>query len=153
MQTVFRTPDDFMNRVGQQLGASDWITLEQRRVDLFAEATGDHQWIHVDPVRAAEGPFGACIAHGYLSLSLVNLFLPQVVTVENMTMGVNYGCERVRFPAPLRVGKRVRGVCELVRAEAMPGNGVQATVRVSLEIDGEPKPACVADTISRYFFS
>lgn len=153
MSKIFRNRDDFFELVGQALGASDWITIDQQRINLFADATGDHQWIHVDPERASAGPFGACIAHGYLSLSLVNLFLPQVMTVENMTMGVNYGCDRVRFPAPVRVGARVRGLCELVRAEPMDGNGVQATVRVTVEIDGGSKPGCVVDTISRYFFS
>lgn len=152
MSTILRGSDDFLSGVGRELGASPWLTVDQRRIDLFAEATGDHQWIHVDPVRAADGPFGACVAHGYLTLSLVNLFLPQVLTVEGMTMGVNYGCERVRFPAPLRVGSRVRGVCQLVHAEALAGNGVQATIRVTLEIEGQPKPACVADAISRYYF-
>lgn len=153
MATTLSNPQEFLDKIGQGLGASAWITLDQRRVDLFAEATGDHQWIHVDPVKARDGPFGACIAHGYLTLSLVNLFLPQVLTVQGMSMGVNYGCERVRFPAPLRVGKRVRGVCELAHAEILSGNGVQATIRVTLEIEGEVKPACVADAISRYYFT
>ena len=152
MGTTLRSGEEFLASVGRELGASPWLVVDQRRIDLFAEATGDHQWIHVDPVRAAGGPFGACVAHGYLTLSLVNLFLPQVLTVEGMTMGVNYGCERVRFPAPLRVGSRVRGVCQLVHAEALGGNGVQATIRVTLEIEGQPKPACVADAISRYYF-
>lgn len=153
MTTTLHGAQEFLSGIGRELGASEWITLEQRRIDLFAEATGDHQWIHVDPVRAAAGPFGACVAHGYLTLSLVNLFLPQVLTVEGMTMGVNYGCERVRFPAPLRVGSRVRGVCQLVHAEALAGNGVQATIRVTIEAEGQAKPACVADAISRYYFS
>jgi acyl dehydratase len=152
MSRIFRTPADFFAATGEVLGASDWLTIDQQRINLFANATGDHQWIHVDPERAAAGPFGGCIAHGYLSLSLVNLFLPQVMTVENMKMGVNYGCDRVRFPAPVKVGTRVRGVCELVRAEPMDGNGVQATVRVTVEIEGSSKPGCVVDTISRYFF-
>ncbi|MFC3106546.1 MaoC family dehydratase [Undibacterium arcticum] len=153
MTMTFRKPADFFAMAGQPLGASEWITVEQDRIDLFADATGDHQWIHVDPERAKSGPFGACIAHGYLSLSLVNLFLPQVVGVENLKMGVNYGCDRIRFPAPVPVGARIRGVCELLRAEPMDGNGVQATVRVTVEIEGSTKPGCVADTISRYFFA
>lgn len=153
MSMIFRTPADFTALVGQQIGASAWLPIEQERINQFADATGDHQWIHVDPERAKAGPFGVCIAHGYLSLSLVNLFLPQVVRVENLAMGVNYGCERVRFPAPVPVGARVRGMCELLRAEPLDGNGVQATVRVTVEIDGSAKPGCVADTISRYFFA
>ena len=151
-QTKLGSAGEFLASVGRELGASPWLLMEQRRIGLFAEATGDHQWIHVDPVRAAEGPFGACIAHGYLTLSLVNLFLPQVLSVEGMKLGVNYGCERVRFPAPLRAGSRVRGVCRLVDAEALSGDGVQAVVRVTLEIEGQTKPACVADVISRYYF-
>ncbi len=152
MKTQFSNPDDFLALVGQPIGTSAWITVDQQRIDLFADATGDHQWIHVDPERARTGPFGVCIAHGYLSLALVNLFLPQVMEVRNMTMGVNYGCDRVRFPAPVKVGARVRGVCALVAAEALAGNGIQATVRVTVEIEGDAKPGCVVDTISRYFF-
>lgn len=150
MTTVFKTPHDLKAAVGQALGASDWLTIDQQRINLFADATGDHQWIHVDPVRAKDGPFGACIAHGYLTLSLVNLFLPQIVDVQGISMGVNYGCGKVRFPAPVPVGSRVRGVGELVDVEDVKG-GVQATVRVTVEIEGSERPACVVDTISRYF--
>jgi acyl dehydratase len=150
MPRIFDTPQALFEAVGESLGVSDWLLLEQQRIDLFADATGDHQWIHVDPVKAASGPFGACIAHGYLSLSLVNLFLPQIVEVRGISMGVNYGCERVRFPAVVRVGSRVRGSAQLIAVEAVKG-GVQATVRVSVEIDGEDRPGCVVDTISRYY--
>jgi acyl dehydratase len=150
MPRIFDTPQALFEVVGESLGVSDWLLLEQQRIDLFADATGDHQWIHVDPVKAASGPFGACIAHGYLSLSLVNLFLPQIVEVRGISMGVNYGCERVRFPAVVRVGSRVRGSAQLIAVEAVKG-GVQATVRVSVEIDGEDRPGCVVDTISRYY--
>ena len=99
MSTIFEQPVDLLKAVGQHLGYSDWEQIDQRRIDLFAEATGDHQWIHVDPERAAEGPFGKTIAHGYLTLSMANLFLPQIMEVRNTSMGVNYGCEKVRFPA------------------------------------------------------
>lgn len=150
MTTVFTTPAELLQRVGEPLGHSAWLTLDQARIDLFAEATGDHQWIHVDPQSAAKGPFGACIAHGYLTLALVNLFLPQLLEVRGISMGVNYGCDRVRFPNVVRVGSRVRGRAELVAAEAVKG-GVQATVRVSVEIEGEERPGCVVDTISRYY--
>lgn len=150
MTTVFTTPAELLQRVGEPLGHSVWLTLDQARIDLFAEATGDHQWIHVDPQSAAKGPFGACIAHGYLTLALVNLFLPQLLEVRGISMGVNYGCDRVRFPNVVRVGSRVRGRAELVAAEAVKG-GVQATVRVSVEIEGEERPGCVVDTISRYY--
>ncbi|MCY1208304.1 putative enoyl-CoA hydratase 1 [compost metagenome] len=150
MAMIFSTPAELLEHVGEQLGRSDWISIEQSRIDQFAEATGDHQWIHVDPVRAASGPFGACIAHGYLTLALVNLFLPQIIEVRGISMGVNYGCEKVRFPNVVRVGSRVRGSAQLVAAEEVKG-GVQATIRVSVEIEGEERPGCVVDTISRYF--
>ncbi|MDB5996381.1 MAG: dehydratase [Pseudomonas sp.] len=150
MPRIFDTPHDLFEAVGEDLGVSDWLKLEQERIDLFAEATGDHQWIHVDPVAAASGPFGACIAHGYLSLGLVNLFLPQIVEVRGLAMGVNYGCERVRFPSVVRVGSRVRGRAQLMAVEAVKG-GVQATIRVSVDVEGEERPGCVVDTISRYY--
>ncbi|SPA22355.1 putative deshydratase, MaoC-like domain, nodN-like protein [Cupriavidus taiwanensis] len=151
MPTIFRCAEDIHAAVGQHLGASAWTRITQQQVDQFAHATGDHQWLHVDPERAAQGPYGACIAHGYLTLALVNQFLPELVAVEGMKFGVNYGCDRVRFPAPVRVGARVRGVGEVVRAETLDG-GVQSVVRMTVEIEGEPKPACVAETISRYYF-
>lgn len=151
MPTIFRCAEDIHAAVGHHLGASAWTRIAQQQVDQFAHATGDHQWLHVDPQRAAQGPYGACIAHGYLTLALVNQFLPELVTVEGMKWGVNYGCDKVRFPAPVRVGARVRGVGELVRAETLEG-GVQSVVRMTVEIEGEPKPACVAETISRYYF-
>ncbi len=150
MPRIFHTPFDLRAAVGEELGVSDWLLLAQDRIDQFAEATGDHQWIHVDPQKAASGPFGTCIAHGYLSLSLVNLFLPQIVEVRGIAMGVNYGCERVRFPAVVPVGSRVRGRAQLMAVEEVKG-GVQATIRVSVDIDGEERPGCVVDTISRYY--
>jgi len=150
MTTVFKQPQDLIAAVGTVLGASDWLEIDQQRINLFADATGDHQWIHVDPERAKDGPFGKCIAHGYLTLSLVNLFLPQIVEVQGIAMGVNVGCDRIRFPAPVPVGSRVRGVGELLSIEEIKG-GVQSIVRVTVEIEGNDRPACVADTISRYF--
>ncbi len=150
MATVFETPADLKPAVGQHLGYSDWLEISQERIDQFADATDDHQWIHVDPERAKQGPFGACIAHGYLTLSLVNRFLPQIVEVRGISMGVNYGANRLRFPAPVPVGARIRGGAELVEAEDVKG-GVQATIRVTVEIEGSQRPACVVDTISRYF--
>ena len=150
MTTVFETPEALKPAVGQHLGYSEWLEIDQQRINLFADATGDHQWIHVDPERAKDGPFGKCIAHGYLTLSLVNLFLPQIVDVQGISMGVNYGCDKVRFPAPVPVNSRVRGAGELILAEDVKG-GVQATIRVTVEIEGSDRPACVIDTISRYF--
>ena len=150
MATVFTSAEEILAAVGQPLGASEWLSISQERINLFADATGDHQWIHVDPERAKTGPFGACIAHGYLTLSLIATFLPQIVDVK-MKMGVNYGCDKIRFPNAVKVGARIRGVGELVKAEQVEG-GVQATIRVTVEIDGEKRPGCVADTISRYYF-
>ncbi|MEH6604393.1 MAG: MaoC family dehydratase [Pseudomonadales bacterium] len=150
MTRVFTSPHELHEAVGEQLGKSDWLSVDQERINLFADATGDHQWIHVDPEKAKEGPFGGCIAHGYLTLSLVNLFLPQIIDVQNISMGVNYGCEKVRFPSTVPVGSRVRGSGELVQVDAVKG-GVQAVVRVMVEVEGSERPACVVDTISRYF--
>lgn len=151
MSTVFKTPADLKNAIGQQLGKSDWLEIKQDRIDKFADATGDHQWIHVDPERAKKGPFGACIAHGYLTQSLVNLFLPQIVQVKGISMGVNYGADKIRFPAPVPVGSRVRGRAELVAADEVKGGAIQATIRVTVEIEGSERPGCVIDTISRYY--
>ncbi len=150
MGTVFENPKQLLSAVGQRLGESEWLEITQQRVNGFADATGDHQWIHVDPERAKDGPFGATIAHGYLTLSLVNHFLPQIVEVRGISMGVNYGADRLRFPAPVPVGSRIRGVGELVEAEEVKGGAIQAKVRVTVEIEGGERPACVVDTISRY---
>ena len=150
MTTVFKTPADLEPFVGQHLGHSDWLEITQERINQFADATGDHQWIHIDPERAKHGPFGACIAHGYLTLSLVNIFLPHIVDVRGIRMGVNYGVDKVRFPAPVRVGARIRGGAELIKVEDVKG-GVQATMRVTVDIEGSDRPACVVDTISRYY--
>jgi acyl dehydratase len=149
---VFSSPAEAVAGVGARLGPSDWLLIDQQRVDLFAEATGDHQWIHVDPERARHGPFGMTIAHGYLTFSLVNKFLPQLFEARGMKMGVNYGAERLRFPAPVKVGSRVRAVGELIKAEPIADGAVQTTVRVSIEVEGGQKPACVADIIGRYSF-
>ena len=150
MATSFDSPNDLLGAVGQHLGYSDWLEISQDRINQFADATGDHQWIHVDPARAAEGPFGKTIAHGYLTLSLSNQFLPEILQVHNTSMGVNYGCEKVRFPAPVPVGSRIRGGGEVVSAEEVKG-GVQVVVRMTIEIEGGERPACVIDTISRFY--
>lgn len=151
MTTVFSSAEEVLKAPGTDLGVTEWVELTQERINKFADATDDHQWIHVDPVRAKDGPFGACVAHGYLTLSLANLFLPQLVEIKNMKMGVNYGCEKVRFPAPVKAGKRIRGKGEVIAADPA-GEGVQATIRITIEIEGEAKPGCVVDTISRYYF-
>jgi len=151
MASVFKTPADLEGAVGQHLGYSDWLEITQGRIDKFADATGDHQWIHVDPERAKKGPFGACIAHGYLTQSLVNMFLPQIVEVRGISMGVNYGADKLRFPAPVPVGSRIRGGGELISVERTRDGGYQATIRVTVEIEGGDRPGCVIDTISRYY--
>ena len=144
-------PAALLDLAGTDLGTTEWISVEQQRINEFADATGDHQWIHVDVERAtAESPFGGPIAHGYLTLSLVNLFLPDLVTVEEFSMGVNVGLERVRFTSPVPSGARIRGRGEIVSVTEEKG-GVQAVVRVTVEIEGADRPACVADTISRFF--
>lgn len=150
MLTTFDSEQSVLDAVGSELGTSDWLTVTQERIDRFADATDDHQWIHVDPERAKDGPFGATVAHGYLTLSLISRFLPEIVDVR-MKMGVNYGCDKVRFPAAVPVGSCIRGRGEMTDAKTVEG-GVQATIRVTVEIEGEDKPACVADTISRYYF-
>ena len=150
MTTIFETPAKLAQSVGEHLGYSDWIEITQERIDKFADATGDHQWIHTDPERASQGPFGATIAHGYLTQSLVNLFLPEIVEVRGISMGVNYGTDRVRFPAPVPVGSKLRGGAELLEVEDVKGGAVQAKIRVTVEIEGSDRPAAVVDTISRY---
>ena len=152
MTIVFESPDTILAAIGKQLGVSEWLTVTQDRINKFADATDDHQWIHVDPVRAKAGPFGACIAHGYLTLSLMSKFLPQIVEVRGMKMGVNYGTDKVRFPSAVKAGARIRAKGEMVAAERTKDGGIQAVIRVTVEIENEAKPACVADTISRYYF-
>jgi acyl dehydratase len=147
---VFATPVALLDAVGENFGPTEWVTIEQERIDLFAQATDDHQWIHVDPERAKDGPFGGTIAHGYLTMSLINCFLPDLIEVRGVAMGINIGTDNLRFLNPVRTGSRIRGVGELVKAEEAKG-GVQAVVRVTVEIEGEEKPACVVDTISRFY--
>ena len=151
MVAIFHSAEELRAAAGREAGPTDWITVEQSRVDAFADATDDHQWIHVEPARAASGPFGTTIAHGYLTLSLVNFFLPNLVRVEGAKMGVNYGTNKVRFPAAVKVGARIRGRAQVLEATDVSG-GVQIVVRVTIEIEGGERPACVADTISRFFF-
>ncbi len=136
--------------VGQHLGYSDWHLVDQKQVDLFAEATGDHQWIHVDPERAAQGPFGRTVAHGFLTLSLVASLIPEVYRVDGVRMAVNYGINKVRFPAPLPVGSRVRAGVELAEVSEVQG-GVQVVGRVVVEVEGQEKPCCAAETVVRLY--
>ena len=141
---------DLQPLVGHEIGVSDWLTVDQARIDLFAQATGDHQWIHVDPERAAAGPFGTTVAHGFLTLSLVPQLFATAFEIDDVRMGVNYGLNRVRFTHPVPVGGRVRGHFRLVDFEALPG-GAQLAVLATVELEGASKPACVAETVSRRY--
>lgn len=143
--------EGFQPLEGRHLGWSNWHLVDQDRVNLFADATDDHQWIHVDPERAAAGPFGSTIAHGYLTLSLAPVLLHDVLEVEGMGFGVNYGCNRVRFPAPLKVGSRVRLGAEVAKVEEVSGGGVQVTLGLTIEAEGSEKPCCVAEVVYRYY--
>jgi acyl dehydratase len=150
MATTVNGIDELKTYVGKHLGYSDYVEITQEQVNLFADATGDHQWIHVDPERAKAGPFGGPIAHGYLTLSLAPALLPQILVVGGISMGVNYGCGKVRFPSPVPVGSKVRAGAELVSVEDVAG-GAQVTMQVTFEVEGAPKPSCVAEVIYRYY--
>jgi acyl dehydratase len=150
MTTVIAHPRDLLGKEGTDLGVTDWLLVDQARIDLFADATGDHQWIHVDPVRAKDGPFGTTIAHGYLTLALVNIFLPQLIEVRRFSAGINIGADGLRFLSPVPAGSRIRGKGEIVKVEEVKAGAIQSTVRITVEIEGQAKPACIVDTISRY---
>ena len=141
---------ELQSLVGQDLGTSDWLVIEQDRIQRFADATGDQQWIHIDPVRAAAGPFGAPIAHGFLTLSLLPLMFESGFAIADVRMGVNYGLNRVRFMSPVHVGSRIRGQFKLLAYEPLD-SGVQLTVQATIELEGAVKPACVAETVSRRY--
>ncbi len=142
--------DELRALIGQHLGYSDWVEITQERIDQFAEATGDHQWIHVDVERAKAGPFGAPIAHGYLTLSLGPMLSPQIYRVSGFSMGVNYGAEKIRFPAPVPVGSKLRLGATLLELTDVAG-GIQMTMEFSFEVDGAPKPSCVAQVLFRFY--
>ncbi|WP_455358098.1 MaoC family dehydratase [Streptomyces sp. SYSU K21746] len=148
---IFTSAEELHAGVGEQLGESDWLEVDQKRIDLFADATGDHQWIHVDPEKAAAGPFGATIAHGYLTLSLLPALVPQIMRVEGMKMGINYGANKVRFPSPVPVGSRLRAT-GVITDVTEAGGGVQVTAAITVEREGGDKPACVAESVSRFYF-
>ena len=149
-KTVVAQPNDLMTMTGTALGPTEWLQITQERIDQFAEATGDHQWIHVDPVKAAEGPFGATIAHGYLTLSLANCFLPELIEVQQVSMGVNYGTEKIRFPSPVTVDSKIRATGEIIQVEETNG-GYKATIRVTITAEGAERPACIVATISIFY--
>ncbi|WP_020135544.1 MaoC family dehydratase [Streptomyces sp. 351MFTsu5.1] len=142
--------DELKKLAGSDLGTSEWIEVTQERIDTFADATGDHQWIHVDPERAKDGPFGAPIAHGYLTLSLFIPLFTELLDVQGVTTKVNYGLNKVRFPSPVKVGSRIRLVGKLAEVEEVPG-GVQITVDGAIEIEGGAKPAAVLQSLSRFY--
>ncbi|MGH3387158.1 MAG: MaoC family dehydratase [Nocardioidaceae bacterium] len=146
LMRVFDGLAELAKAEGEHLGFSDWLEVTQEQVNQFADATGDHQWIHVDVEKAAQGPFGGTIIHGYLTLALVPRLGQDIWRVDGLTMGVNYGCNKVRFPAPVPVGSRVRGGAEVVSVADVP-QGVQAVIRYTVEVEGSDKPACVADTV------
>jgi acyl dehydratase len=151
MTTIIDGIAGLNEKVGQHLGYSDWHEVTQEQVNLFADATGDHQWIHVDPERAKkESPFGGPIGHGYLTISLAPMLLPQVVQVTGISMGVNYGINKLRFPAPVPVGSKLRAGATLAAVEEIPG-GAQVTMDLTFEVDGQDKPACVASVVYRYY--
>lgn len=148
---IFDTLADLQALVGQPLGHSDWITVDQSRVNAFAEATEDRQWIHVDPERAQAGPFGGPIAHGFLTLSLIPYFFETGFAVRETRMVVNYGLNKVRFTAPVRVGSRLRAAFKLLAMDDVAGGAVQLTVEVAVEAEGTPKPVCVAESLARHY--
>lgn len=148
---TFDTLADLAASVGQDVAVSDWVTITQAQVNLFAQATGDHQWIHVDVERAREGPFGAPVAHGFLTLSLLPVFFDSAMTVRQSAVGVNYGLNKVRFTAPVPVGSRLRAHLRLLSAEPIPGDGLQMCWAVSVEREGADKPVCVAESLVRRY--
>ena len=151
MPTIFQHPNELAAAVGTHLGYSDWLEITQDRVNRFADATGDHQWIHVDPERAKRGPFGGTIAHGYLTLSLVIPFFSEMLVVEGLKMGVNYGLDKVRFPSPVRVGSKIRLAARVDSIDEVANRCVQMALDFTVEIDGVDKPACVARPLYRYY--
>ena len=152
MSVVVRSAEDIHALVGQKIGSSSWVEVNQEQIDGFADVTGDHQWIHTDPERAASGPFGTTIAHGYLTLSLLVPLLDEVLVIENRTSSINYGLDKVRFPAPVPSGSRVRLTATLVEAEDVV-LGVQVKVDCVLQIDGIERPGCVARAVLRHHFT
>lgn len=150
MTTVFNNPGELLQAVGQHLGYSEWQQIDQQRIDQFADATGDHQWIHVDPEKAAAGPFGGTIAHGFMTLSLLPVLMHQIYTVNGVKMALNYGVNKVRFPAPVKVGARVRATSTLIDAEDLGNGAQQLIVSTVIETEGGTKPSCVAESVLRY---
>ena len=150
---TYSSIEDLEAAIGDEIGPSDWLEVDQQRVNLFADATGDHQWIHVDAERAATGPFGTTIAHGYLTLSLVPYFAGALRELRNVAMSVNYGLNKVRFPAPVPVGSRLRATSSVMSVDRLDATSAQVVNRITIEIEGGGKPACVAETVARVYFA
>jgi acyl dehydratase len=148
---IFNSPLELEAALGQSFGPTEWLLIDQDRINKFADATGDHQWIHVDVEKAKTGPFGATVAHGFLTLSLTNLFLPELIEVRGISMGLNYGLNKVRFPAVVPAGSRIRGKGELISYEKQANGGIQSIMRITVEVEGGGKPACVAEAISLWY--
>ena len=151
MTTTVRGLEELKALAGKNLGSSGWLEITQHRVNTFADATGDHQWIHVDVERAKSGPFGGTIAHGYLTLSLIIPLFAELLHVQDVKMGVNYGLEKVRFPSPVRVGSRIRLNASVQSAQEVAGNGVQTQFDFTVEVEGSDKPACIAQALYRHY--
>jgi acyl dehydratase len=149
--TTIAQPKDLLTMIGQELGSSPWLDVTQERINLFADATDDHQWIHVDVERAKSGPFGEPIAHGYLTLSLLIPLWSEILVIEEMDMAVNYGLNKVRFPAPVPAGSRVQVTATLADAEEVGGGGIQATIDAVMRVEGADKPVCIAQMVHRYY--
>ena len=149
--TTITHPKDLLTMVGQHLGTSPWLDVSQERINVFADATDDHQWIHVDVERAKTGPFGGPIAHGYLTLSLLIPLWSEILVIEELDMAVNYGLNKVRFPAPVPAGSRVQVTATLADAEEVGGNGIQATIDTVMRVEGADKPVCIAQMVHRYY--
>lgn len=152
MSESFASPQAFQAAVGRTYGPTQWLLIEQARINAFADATDDHQWIHIDAARAATGPFGGTIAHGFLTLALAYHFLPQLIEVPAARLCINYGCDRVRFPAIVRAGSQVRARAKILGAGEVGGAAVQVKTQITIEAQAGEKPVCVADTLSRYYF-
>ena len=148
---IFRSYSELAACIGQEVAVTDWVEISQEQINQFAQATGDHQWIHTDPARAAVGPFGATVAHGFLTLSLLSRFFEQAFTIEGARMGINYGLNRVRFPAPVPVGSRLRGRLTLRAVEPVQPDGVQMMLEVVVEREGGDRPVCVAESLVRSY--
>ncbi len=151
MKKTFESLEDVRALIGEEVAVSDWVSISQERINQFADATGDHQWIHVDPERAALGPFGAPIAHGYLTLSMLPMFMANCIEMKNVRMGVNYGLNRVRFTSPVPVNSELRARIKLLSVEDLPDNGAQMVWQFTVERKGSDRPVCVAESISRRY--